>query len=194
MPIFIRSVLRLAPPVLLSAATATLSLTLGVGLIWPDSWEAQLVASFLPIAEVHQHRADQALGGPDGRGADWELAKRETVAELHIAPTRARPWMRLAFIDAQTHNGVLTDAGVADIQHGYDFTPFDREIGPWRLAFVYNHWDQLTPSVRGAALDETEVLWRGSSDIQAFPNTIPNPAGRLAATMALANLKAGFGS
>ncbi len=181
-------------PILLSGSVVAFSSLLMIGIVWPASPIANVVAGFLPIAEVHESRADAAMSGLRGAAPDWGRATQESWRELSIAPTHPKPWMRLAFIDAATHADGITPVGAAAIQHSYDFTPFDHDIGPWRLTFVYGHWDQMTPSIRSAALDETQMLWRFSSwrpQLEALPRAVANPAGQLAVTLALENLKAG---
>jgi len=183
----------------LVAALATASLVVVVlgglmlcGMLWPLSPVGAFAGSVLPITEVDQARADQSLS--PARGApNWALAERETWRELKVAPTRTVPWMRLAYIDAKRNGGRLTAAGLGDLERSYTFSPYDRDIGVWRLAFLYEHWDELNPIVRKAALEETAGLWglpSRQAQLRQFPARISNPAGRLAVMFEIGDLEA----
>ena len=165
-----------------------------IGMLWPSSAAGGFAGAWLPITETHQARAASALNVLRPATPLWDAAAQQTREELRIAPMRTAPWMRLAYIDAQRHGGHLTPAGVAAIQHGYDFAPYSNDVGVWRLAFVYDHWDEVTPEIRREALDETAVLWRVRArygERGRFPEVISNDAGRLAVVLAIANIKSG---
>ncbi len=163
------------------------------GMLWPLSPVGAFAGSVLPITEVYEARADQSLAVSGGK-PNWALAEQETWRELRVAPTRTLPWMRLAYIDASSHGGRLTADGLGDVQHSYTFSPYDRDIGVWRLEFLYDHWDELNPDIRKAALEETAGLWglpSRQAQIRQFPVQVSNAAGRLAVIFEIADLAAG---
>lgn len=145
------------------------------------------------LAGVQEDRAadllDRTPVTPRARVAS-EAAARQALAR---SPTRAAGWLELAYADSLKPQG-LGASGIQALQRSYDFEPLGPDVSEWRLAFAFEHWDQLTPEIRAAALNELEARWKREERRKALnelPDRIANPAGRVAAALTLRRLRRG---
>lgn len=107
----------------------------------------------------------------------------ETRAALAQAPTTASAWARLAHLE-RTSAGTLPSSALNPLERSYAVAPFGPDITPWRVRFLFEHWPQLTPSLRAKAAAELRTLARHRDGVaRDLVQSISNPAGRLAATL-----------
>ncbi len=158
----------------------------------PGSAPAQNLGQWIPIPDIHAARygflLDQAAQGPAGaRPGLYAQARLEALSELAVAPMKADAWMRLAFVNA-TRAGRFDAATMAALQHSYVLCPIDPTVALWRIRFSLEAWEQLTPQLRQAVIQELSAIWRlnGSQGriVQSVLAT-KNSAGRLAALLVL---------
>lgn len=153
---------------LLSAGAAALTLSGG--------------SDFLDLAPPHEGRADALLKASP---PDYEAAVAETRAALAQAPMTASAWARLAYIE-RSRADALTPAALANLERSYAVAPFGPDITRWRVRFMFEHWGELTPSLRTQAVDELRTLARYRGEVaRDLVKTINDPSGRLAARMTL---------
>jgi hypothetical protein len=144
----------------------------------------------LGFADPHERRAN-ALLRHDRSARSLGAAAKEAQAALALSPYNNAARLRLAYIEAASQEGRLGPAGLVHLTQSYDLVPFDHTVAAWRIGFALEHWEQLTPEVRGAVQAEAHAFSRsGSKDVnvQAVLRTIRNPAGRLAAALWLREL------
>ncbi|QTC91485.1 hypothetical protein [Brevundimonas goettingensis] len=118
-------------------------------------------------------RADAAL-----ESVDPAEALRANRASLNAAPMAAAGWLRIAWL--QTRDGSPLNAeGLDALEKSYTVAPFGPDVTVWRLNFLYEHWNELTPKLREEASHETVMGlgWRLDA------SKISNPSGRLAASL-----------
>lgn len=159
----------------LAGATALL----GVGLI------AAQIAPTTPtpmtplLVGAREARAD-ALAPTDPTSA-----LKEVEAGLALAPTAATSWLRITDLEAR-RSGALTPRAVEALERSYDAAPLGPDVTAWRLTFLFERWRELPPGMRAHALAEMRV-WaaRKGSPAPQMVETLRDPAGRLAAQMAL---------
>ena len=176
-------------PAVLVLACVTLAAA-GI-LLWAFADPEGPAADVVPMPYLQQQRAADALS----RAPTAQNLERARVASqwaLREAPTQAQSWVNLAFIDVAI-NRKLTAAGLQDLQHSYDFEPLGPDISTWRLRFLFEHWDQLTPELRSAAAEELDAVGRrtqGREALESMQARIASPGGRLAAALLIARSRA----
>lgn len=166
-------------PLWMGWALAGTTALLGIGLI------AAQVAPLAPtplaplLVSAHEARAD-ALAA-----TDIDAALREAEAALALSPTAATSWLRIADLEAR-RNGALTPRAVQALERSYQTAPLGPDVTAWRLAFLFERWRELPPGLRRSALAEmTQWAGRKNSPAPALVQTLRDPAGRLAAQMAM---------
>lgn len=100
---------------------------------------------------------------------------------LNAAPMTAAAWLRIAWLRAQ--NGARLDSrSLEAMEKAYSVAPFGPDVTTWRLAFVYDHWSDLTPALRkDATAEHYETALRRPARLDTA--AIADPSGRLAATL-----------
>lgn len=181
---YVRAALALCAAVLLSS----------FWLIWAAADADGLASQVTPSDFSQERKATDLLGGAL-TPARLAAAEGAANAALRIAPTHAGAWIDLAFVDSVRNGGRLSAVGLKALQKSYDFEPLGPDVSPWRLKFDFEHWDQLTPELRTAAIDEAAAAWisadgEGAQALVAMPDTVLNPAGRIAATLVMASVAA----
>lgn len=137
-------------------------------------------SDLMNLATVHDNRAEARL---EAVPPDPDVAAAETRAALAQAPMNPGAWARLAYID-RSRSTVLTPAALDNLERSYAVAPFGPDITRWRVRFMFEHWGELTPSLRTQASDELRVLSRYRGGVaRDVVRTIENPSGRLAAEM-----------
>jgi hypothetical protein len=165
----------------LALATLALSGWAAASLAWPNA-----SAAMRGLADVHETRATQALTGPSSSPESLRRSVEETRKSLTLAPANPRPWLRLAYIETLMSGGMTAEAQ-AYVERSYAVAPYGPDDTPWRLWFLFQHWDQLTPSLRRQAIAEIEADPRSRSRLRRqLMAEITNPSGRVAAALALA--------
>jgi hypothetical protein len=156
----------------LAIGTAVVAAVTTAGLTWPTPFAVGL-------APAHETLADQALLAqyPEPIKAD-----RESEAALLQAPMSSAAWMRRAYI-RQINSGVMDATGLNYVEESYKVAPLGPDISRWRLRFVFEHWPDMTPSLRTEAVRELRNFahyHRGGPDLV---RSIHNPSGRWAAAL-----------
>ena len=108
------------------------------------------------------------------------------MRELNLSPGHPDGWARLAVIDALSHRGALTPAGVEALRRSYAAAPFEWRFHLARARFGYEHWPQLPSDVRAAVERETvETLPLSGHSPDAFVASIGDRSGAFAARLAI---------
>lgn len=173
-----RSGARWFAPAILAAGAATglMAAVLASGLTWPG-----LEAPFT-LAAQHERRADLALTGTQGSPVDLDRAASENARTLAASPMTASAWMRSAYIRSVSTGG-LDQQALHDLETSYRVAPLAPGLSRWRLRFVFENWQAVTPSIRTAALNELRVFATYHTGSGALVDAIEDPAGRLAARL-----------
>jgi hypothetical protein len=172
-----------APPSALPAALVLALSVLGAGLA------GVLALSFLASGPSFcgpgciDRRMD-ALVASDGRVNPSQASRARDLIRrrLELSPFDDGAWLRLAALEVETA-GVFTPAARAAVETSYRYAPVDAAVARWRLAFVFEHWREVTPSIRKSAEMEMRSLgvWVENRRMLAeLERQIADPTGRLA--------------
>lgn len=159
-----------------ASGTAGLAITLASALTWPA------LATPVTLAAQHEQRADAALGDDGGAQAAFSDAARENNDTIARAPSTASAWLRAAYIRQQA-TGALDATSLRDLETSYRMAPLGPGVTRWRLRFVFENWQQVTPRTRASAIEELRVFASYNSGSRALVDSFENPAGRLAAKL-----------
>ncbi len=129
------------------------------------------------LAIVTEPRAARSAEGDNGQQAIQ--ANRRVFAS---APMTASAWLRIPYLQSRTGEP-LDAAGLKALDNSYAVAPFGPDVTRWRLRFIFEHWSEMTPTLREQALAELQVLLTNRGNRAFDPAEIENPAGRLAATL-----------
>lgn len=136
------------------------------------------------LLAVHEARAEAALAA-----GDLEGAAAATQRALGEAPMTSHAWARQAAI-AYRREGRLGPDTVAALERSYAVAPYGPDITAWRLALLLEHWGELPPELRAAALEELKVCAAHRPGVlRRVADTVVSPSGRLAARMALSSAR-----
>jgi hypothetical protein len=142
-------------------------------------------AGAVGLAGVHEARADALARTPDPDGRLRDRARTETLRTLRQAPANATAWLRLAYLDSLSPNGLGAGGNLA-LARSYAAAPFGPDDTVWRLGFAFNHWRALDRSNRALALAELEVVARDDpAAIRGIRTVVTDPAGWLALSLSL---------
>ena len=129
------------------------------------------------LAPVREARAERAEG---------DAAVAETRAALAQAPMNAALWARLSWLERRAA-GRMTPQAREALDRSYAVAPYGPDITEWRLAFAFEHWAELDPSLRRSAMEEMETLARHRPGVaRRVAGAIRSPGGRLAARLTFA--------
>lgn len=168
-----------APAILaLGAAVSVCAALLAAGLTWPA------IPVPFGLAAHHEKRADLALSSAGARPLALERAAFENERTLASSPATATAWLRAAYI-RQQRSGTLDADSLRYIETSYRVAPLGPGISPWRVLFVFENWELMTPGIRLAALAEIRTFAASNKGARALVDTIRSPAGRLAAKLAI---------
>ncbi|GLK47091.1 hypothetical protein GCM10017620_00640 [Brevundimonas intermedia] len=163
----------------LSLVTAIGSAGLAASLTWPA------IPSPFGLAAHHEKRANLALDTNKSTPLTLERAGLENELTLAAAPATATAWLRAAYIRQQQQSGVLDAESLRYIETSYRVSPLGPGASPWRVLFVFENWNLVTPAIRAAAMTEVRSFAAHDNNAHALVNTITNPAGRMAARLAI---------
>jgi hypothetical protein len=162
----------------LSAITSIGAAGLAASLTWPA------IPSPFGLAAHHEKRANLALDTDKPTPLTLERASLENELTLAAAPATATAWLRAAYI-RQQQLGELDAEGLRYIETSYRVSPLGPGASPWRVLFVFENWNLVTPAIRAAAMTEIRSFAAHDNNARDLVNTITNPAGRLAARLAI---------
>lgn len=140
------------------------------------------------ISAAHSRAADAALRQ---NPRDYATADRESLRQLSNSPVQAVAWLRLAY-SGVSRNGRVGPQEQTYIDRAYAVGPLDPDISLWRLRFLMNHWGEISPRTRAAAIVEFKTLWKNRRQIyllRAIPERTSDPAGKLASLMLVSSLE-----
>lgn len=127
-----------------------------------------------PTGELYDLAAQLTLLLPP---IDMNAAKRLTRKALERSPARAESWARLAYIEL-LREGKLTDKALEYMDHSFVVEPAGyKQFMLWRLEFMFTHWAELTPALKGATLRSFRImaLWRGKAFALKMAQKVGNP-------------------
>lgn len=131
------------------------------------------------MVSVREARSDAAAA------ADLDKALAEAQAALTLSPAAATAWLRVADLETRKAGG-LTAAALEALDRSYEAAPLGPDVTTWRLTFLFERWRDLPAPLRQKAIAELGARARvRARDADEFPDTIRDPAGRLAARMAV---------
>lgn len=141
---------------------------------------ASLTTLDIPLASdltpAREARARLLAETPGGQARALE----HNAAVLRTSPLNTDAYLRQAYV--QTRSGAPLDAASLDaLERSYTVEPFASGSAHWRLAFIFEHWGEVTPSLRQQAARELEALILAKRPFR--PKLINNPSGRLAAIL-----------
>lgn len=163
--------------VVFSLATSAWAALMAAGLTWPA------IPFHLALGAHYEQRADLALKAPGPLTQRLEASAVENERTLALSPTTATAWMRAAYLQRQL--GELDAEGLRYVETSYRVAPLGPGVSPWRILFVFENWPSVTPAIRSAALAELRAFAMAERSAPALVDLIRNPAGRLAAKLAL---------
>jgi hypothetical protein len=158
----------------LAITTATISLYFCISLLSPS---APLPSALAPADEARAKHALSTVG-------DRDVAAQATEASLRRAPLSAEAWTRMAYL-RQPEGDLPSTAALEDLSMSYVAAPLGPDISRWRIRYLFENWPSLSPSLRLKALAELRNFahfHRGSGALSA---SVDNPAGRMAANLAI---------
>lgn len=122
---------------------------------------------------------------PDGALDPAEIATARALVrrQLSYSPVDDSAWLRLGAIEAAASGGRVSAAANRALETSYRFAPVHIQVAQWRLAFVFEHWNEVDAAVRNAALREMRSLGAAPQNVRALSELggrIRNPSGRLA--------------
>ena len=91
--------------------------------------------------------------GQDASRATSLAASQASAAAAVEAPFDTSALLRMAYLDRRMHGG-LQDQGLTALRTSYARTPFDAEVGFWRIRFALENWDALPADLRLRVQDE----------------------------------------
>ena len=152
-----------------------------------------LAGLFGPIGPLSLDRleaaADTPLQAPAPAPEDFRHAAHLTEQLIAQRPAAASPWLRLAYIE-RVQNGRLSTRAQALVLRSYALEPLGPELTRWRLTFLFENWDALSPLLRHKAMNELAAVFpRHGWALRDLPSTIQNPRGRMMAFMAFSRLR-----
>lgn len=131
------------------------------------------------MVSVREARSDAAAA------TDLDKALAEAQAALALSPAAATAWLRVADLETRKAGG-LTAAALEALGRSYEAAPLGPDVTTWRLTFLFERWRDLPAPLRQKAIAELGARARvRARDADEFPDTIRDPAGRLAARMAV---------
>lgn len=133
----------------------------------------------------------KAMVGANGEVETGKIDEARTLIrrELRFSPMDIPAWLRQAALESQVA-GKLSGPARAALSASYRWAPVDASVARWRLAFMFEHWDQLDPQLRDDAMTELQGLLIQPANIEILRQlepTIRNPAGRLACRLLIAS-------
>ncbi|NBB66106.1 hypothetical protein GVN18_43350 [Pseudomonas sp. ODNR1LW] len=164
--------------VVFSLATSAWAGLMAAGLTWPA------IPFPLALGAHYEQRADLALKAAGPLPQRLEAAAVENERTLALSPTTATAWMRAAYL-RRRRLGELDAESLRYVETSYRVAPLGPGVSPWRILFVFENWPSVTPAIRSAALAELRAFARVERNAPALVDLIKDPAGRLAAKLAL---------
>ncbi|CAN5416648.1 hypothetical protein BH10PSE2_BH10PSE2_10000 [soil metagenome] len=178
---------QLAPYIIagFAAVTGLAAATAAASLIWPGSALAQASG----LSWVYESRAAALSSAPEPSLSERAAAQLETRASLRSDPANATAWLRLAYLDSLNEGG-LGPVGADALQRSYTVAPYGPDNTRWRLIFAFDHWQAIGAATRAKALEELNVALAAHVDFDDMPDSVGDPAGRMAATLMIGPTKA----
>jgi len=159
----------------------------GCGLLY-EGYIAKGYSGVVTFPFVDRAAAERAY---DALPSNAPLADRERAAArlLKADPASARSWALVSYMDWMRHGRRMTPAAINALDRSYTLSPFDHDVGPWRVNFALENWDQIGPDQRRLVMAEVGWLFQhdmlAAADLKARLKTVQNPAGRVTAKFAL---------
>jgi hypothetical protein len=182
-----------APGLRCTIICAVLAELLFVALMWISTWTTASAPICGPACQDTRFSEAMATDGPVSP-PKLAAAQAAVTAKLSMSPFDTGAWLRLAVTEAGGYTGPLNPRSVQALENSYRLAPVDVNFTAWRLVYVFNHWSEITPGIRKAAIWEATTLYDpGNDTLTGLQARILDPAGALAFRMMLFNFKADSG-
>jgi len=157
----------------------------GAGLLY-EGYIAKDYSGVLTFPFIDRAAAERAY---DGLPSTAPLAAREAAAArlLKADPASAASWALVSYMDWLRHGHHLTSVGLGALDRSYTMSPLDHAVGPWRINFALENWEQLSPDQRQLVTAEINWIFQhdmiAAADLKTRLPTVRNPYGRVVAEL-----------
>jgi hypothetical protein len=175
---------RLRGPLAICAGIAVVSVAAG-SLLFAEL-TVPAMPTLVPLGTVYASRATTAISGKN------TAAVGLTNQELAQNPASAAGWLRLAHAEA-LRTGKVGEGVSGLIERSFLVGPLDPDVFEWRSRYALENWDRVSAAVRDdvlASVRASWIVWPQKVWLEKTPSSLANPAGRLALSLAIADLKA----
>jgi hypothetical protein len=151
----------------------------GIGGLWIAQGS---LASPLASPEVLAAESVRAL-----RAGDAAAAERALRRELAWGDRRASAWCRLAYA-RYSRTGRVDGEVEQALLKSYAIAPYDVDAFAWRLQFIFDHWQQVSPALRRHAMSEARAFhteWPTRPVVETVIGQVRNPTGQFALRLAV---------
>ncbi|ALL14893.1 O-antigen ligase family protein [Caulobacter henricii] len=121
-----------------------------------------------------------SLARPNLPPVDLTRLEQLSQREVALRPASGAAWLRRAAVSAA--RGQAKDASQA-LERSYAVAPLQTSLFVSRTKFAYEHWDQISPEAREAAIYQFETEWHRRPDRARYAEiakSLRNQAGRVA--------------
>ena len=134
--------------------------------------------SALAMPDVLATESSRLLAANPASGQAAALIERE----VRLRPYDATAWCRLA-AERYALAGRVDPQAEQLLWRSYSAAPVDIDAAYWRGAFVFNHWQEVSPRLRLSASREIRTfagIWETESDVARVLAAVNDPDGRFA--------------
>lgn len=172
-------------PASMRPVALVLSAALGMAAVGAGGlWIAQgFLATAVTSPDILAANSADALGRPNGAAAAERLIRRE----LAWGEVRPSAWCRLALADFN-RSGRFDAKVDRNLMKSYEVAPFDTELFSWRLQFIFDNWQSVSPALRIYAMREARAFhakWETRLVVEAVIPRVRNPVGQFALRLAI---------
>ena len=153
----------------------------GAGLLY-ETLVAPAPCCALTWPNPNPAQTQRLLTHDDPTAFNGAVQKRGADLLLRATPAEPTAWLRLAYAEYLSNLG-MNDAALRALDTSYLLAPYGRLWAPTRLAFAFNNWGALTPTIRQAAAAELDVALDDPGVRRSVQNAAPfiaDPDGRAA--------------
>lgn len=174
-----RQVVSMRPAALALSALFGL-VALGAGGLWvAQGFPESALTSPDTLAAASAHALGERGGAP--------AARQYINRELAWGDSRPSAWCRLALADFN-QSGRFDAKVDRNLMKSYDAAPFDTELFTWRLQFVFDNWQSVSPALRTRAMREARAFhakWETRLVVESVIPRVRNPTGQFALRLAI---------
>ena len=140
-------------------------------------------------ADVIAARVERDLNKPGLTPDQITHLRRLSDRELSLRPASGSAWTRRAALEFAADK---PDAANQALDHAFAVAPLQTSLFLGRARLAYEHWSQLSPTVRAQVVYQVRVEYQrvGEGRLVALANSIRDPAGRVGLAFLLVSLRA----